>query len=508
MRSAALAGVLALLLLLAGGAAGQPAPPPALTPAPTPEPPPTGRPAHLRPDGHVALAWLYGGSSDDYRAQVERMVGATTLSPTWWYLDQGTPGALEDEADPAFVQWAHDRGLAVWPLLGNRIDPDLTDRVLRDEALRAGLVQQVVDRARALDVDGVNVDFENLYDQTAPLLTQFVGELEAALPDLVVSVDVTAMTDTWVLGNWSTAFDREGLGRVADQVVLMAYDQHNALRRNGPVAGLTWVRESTEFLLRTVPAEKVILGVPFYARDWVDDPSAEQGVAVDATLGMVAMAQRLEERSQAVVYDEVAGQDLHRYVDARGREHRVWQEDGESLARKAALVPAYGLAGVAAWRAGFEDPAAWQAIDDVLRTAPPPGGVSGAAGAVDAAAPPDDVAAEPAAPAPPAPAADGQRATSAVATTGADTGAAGGTTTTATAPAVDAATAADEEPAVDATAAEAPLAAGAAGEGVPAVLDVPPQRPALLLVVAAALVLVVATGLGVTALRPRRAPGR
>ncbi|CAN5394821.1 hypothetical protein BH23ACT9_BH23ACT9_17890 [soil metagenome] len=323
---------------------------------------------HLRADGHIALAWLYGGSSADYRAQIERATGLTVISPTWWYLDRSDPGGLELSTDDELVAWSQARGLAVWPLLGNRIDPDLTDQVLRDPALRQRLVDGTVAEVRRSGVEGVNVDFENLHDDTRFLLTDLVAELKAAMPDVVVSVDVTAMTDTWVLDNWSTAFDREGLGRVADYVMLMAYDQHNSLRRDGPVAGLQWVEESTAFLLRTVPAHKVVLGLPFYSRDWAEDPGARDGIDLDATLGMSAMGTRLAERSQSVTYDPVAGQDLHTYVDGRGRPHRVWHEDVASLQRKTALVEQHGLAGIAAWRAGFEQAEVWTALDAQLAT--------------------------------------------------------------------------------------------------------------------------------------------
>ncbi len=332
---------------------------------------------HLRPDGHVAVAWLYGGTSADYRSQIERSQGLSVISPTWWYLDTDDDGAVTFGTDDELVAWAHDRGLAVWPLFGNHIDPDLTDRVLRDPVLRARVVQAVVEEVRRSGVDGVNVDFENLHDDTRFLLTDLVAELKAALPDLIISVDVTAQTDTWVLGNWSTAFDREGLGRVADYVMLMAYDQHNTLRRDGPVAGLQWVADSTTFLMRTVPADRIVLGLPFYSRDWAEDASATDGVALDSTLGMAAMGQRMADRSQSVVYDEVAGQDLHTYIDPQGRPHRVWLEDVASLQRKTDLVAQHGLAGVAAWRAGFEQSEVWTALDQQLGAMPAPVAATG-----------------------------------------------------------------------------------------------------------------------------------
>lgn len=324
---------------------------------------------HLRPDGHVALAWQHGGTTEEYRAQLDRMAGVSVVSPTWFHLDRDDPGAVESTADPALVHHAHDRGVAVWPLLGNHIDPDLSHRVLSDPALRGRLAHEVAGLVTGLDADGINVDFENLRDETAPLVTQLLHELRALLGGRIVSVDVGAMTDTYVLGNWSTAYDRAGFAAAADYVVLMAYDQHNTLRRNGPVAGLDWVAESVEFLLRTVPADRLVLGIPLYSRDWADDPTAEQGVALDATLGMAAMGRRLAERSQGVVHDAAAGMDLHTYVDAEGRPHRVWHEDEASIARKVALVGHHGLAGVAAWRAGFEDPSVWTVIDAGLRDA-------------------------------------------------------------------------------------------------------------------------------------------
>jgi hypothetical protein len=88
---------------------------------------------------------------------------------------------------------------------------------------------------------------------------------------------------------------------------------------------------------------------------------------------MAAMNRQLSQRSQHVVYDATAGQDLHSYVDLAGRAHRVWSEDVASLQRKTELVATKQLAGIAAWRSGFEPPEVWPALHAQLSAAGQPG---------------------------------------------------------------------------------------------------------------------------------------
>lgn len=356
----AVTAVLALLLLAAGPAAAQPA-----------------GPAPVRPDGHVALAWLSGGSSDDYRAQVEAMPGVSVVSPTWWGLDSGDPGALTDAADPEFVSWAHARGVAVWPQLGNRLDAAVSDAVLGDPGRRARLVDETARAVGRAGADGVVVSFENLREQTGPALTAFVAELRAALGGRAVAVTVAPQTDTWSLGSWSTSYERRALGEVADYVVLTALDQHRGVTP-GPVAGLEWTLHAVEHLLRTVPDRKVLLALPLYARDWVVDPPEDPAAVHDAvahdTLGMVAMARRLDDVGATHEFDAAAGQRRYTYRDPDGRLHWVWQEDPASLARRAELATAYNLGGVASWRGGFAGPRAFIAVSSVLAANPRPAG--------------------------------------------------------------------------------------------------------------------------------------
>ncbi|HVL97873.1 MAG TPA: glycosyl hydrolase family 18 protein [Egibacteraceae bacterium] len=331
---------------------------------------------HVRPDGHVALAWLHGGSSDDHRAQVDAMPGVTVVAPTWFGLDGLDLGAVTGVGDPAFVAWAAQRGIAVWPQLGNRLDADLSEAVLSDAGRRARLVAEAAAAVERTGAGGIVVGFENLREATGPALTAFVGALRTALPGRVVAVTVAALSDTWSRGEWSAAYERRALGEVADYVVLAALDEHHDGRPDGPVAGLEWTLEVVEHLLRSVPDRKVLLAVPLYVRDWVVDARAPGGVALHATRGMDAMATHLDEVAATHTYDPVAGQRRYTYSDAVGRAHRVWQEDPPSLGRRVALATRYNLGGVAVWRGGLAGPHAWVAVSSALAADPRPAGAA------------------------------------------------------------------------------------------------------------------------------------
>lgn len=337
-----------------------------------------GAGAHRRTDGHVLLAFLHGGTSEDYRAQAAHMPGVTVLSPTWWALDDADRGRITDEADPDFSEWAHERGMAVWPQLSNRLDADLTEAVLSDVTRRARLVRHTAAAVGRAGADGVVVNFENLHERTGPALTAFTAALAAALPERTVAVTVAPLTDTWSRGSWSTAYERRPLGEAADYVVLAALDEHDDSTRPGPVAGLGWTREAVERLLSSVPDHKILLSVPLYARSWVTDPSSPASSRVDTTLGMDEMARRLAAAGAAHTFDPVAGQRRYTHTGADGHVRQTWQEDAASLARRAELATAYNLGGVAGWRAGFAGPEAWDALSRTLAADPrDPGRASG-----------------------------------------------------------------------------------------------------------------------------------
>lgn len=319
-------------------------------------------PAPLRVRGPVCLTWEHvtrPGGPD--LQSIGPMPGVNVVSPTWLHL-QGADGSLSSGCNASYVKWAHGRGYAVWVLVGNQFDPDLTRRVLQDAGARHHLIRQLLVYCRLFSLDGINVDFENVYPSEKQAFVRFVEELSRlARPEgLVVSVDVTVKSSS---PTWSGFLDRRALARAADYLVLMGYDEHYA---GSPVAGsvasLPWVERGIVGLLEDVPPGKVLLGIPFYTRLWKLEPQPGGGYGLTSrALGMAEVESLLGEKGVTPRFDPLTGQDYAQWEED-GVTYRVWLENERSVLARIGLAQRYRLAGVASWRRGFEKPGIWEVI--------------------------------------------------------------------------------------------------------------------------------------------------
>ncbi len=321
----------------------------------------------------IIMVWDHIRGTEDQAGQFDEypdMSGVNVISPTWFHLID-SQGTLSSYADAAYVDWAHSNGLAVWALVTNGFDPDRTQPVLRDPALRARVVDQLLAYAAMYKLDGINIDFENMYMADRDYFSQLVRELVPLAHEqgLVVSVDVTGISRS---ETWSRCYDRPALAQAADYLILMAYDQHPAASQvAGPVAGLDWTERSLRQVLEQVPSDRLILGIPFYTRLWQEQPQADGSVRVSSrALGMEEAWELVAQRGAETQLDPDAGA-IHAWYQEDGSTYRIWIEDADTVRLRIELANEYGLPGVAAWRRGFEAPQIWQLIANTLISPPP-----------------------------------------------------------------------------------------------------------------------------------------
>lgn len=315
--------------------------------------------------GKINLTWEYVGSRNPDISKLKSIDGLDVVSPTWFHVvdEQGT---VANKADSSYVEWAHDNGYKVWALVGNGTDPENTHAFLNNTDIREKIYQQLLIYAKLYELDGINIDFENVYLKDKNMLTQFMRELTPLLREqgLTVSIDVTFRSSS---ENWSMCYDRKALSEIVDYIAVMAYDQHWA---SSPVAGsvaeLGWVERGLVRILEEVPEDKVLLGLPFYTRVWAEELKDGKLKVSSKAVSMGTVEKLIAEEKPEIVWDEESGQNYAEYKEGDVT-YKIWIEDDESINLKSSLVHKYDLAGAASWRKGFESDDIWVVLRDNLK---------------------------------------------------------------------------------------------------------------------------------------------
>ncbi|MFD0711615.1 glycosyl hydrolase family 18 protein [Paenibacillus sp. GCM10027626] len=303
------------------------------------------------------LGWNGIWHTDTILSQVAQTNGLDIDSPTWFEL-AAADGTLTDNSDPALVASMKKLGIRLTPLVHNQFDAKMTSAFLRDSAAKKNFIASLTARLAELGVEGMNLDFELLAGGDRSLYTAFVRELTDAAHQkgLTVSIDLPRGEKSW---DQYTAYDHAALAKIVDMVMLMAYDQHwEGGDTIGSVGELGWVEEGVrQFLDYGISQDKLMLGVPFYVREW---RIGSNGALIDSRAVLMKDVPGLISATGAKgSYDAAAGQMKYSYYK-NGYTYIFWAETAETLQARVAIAKKYNLAGVAAWRLGFEDASLWQ----------------------------------------------------------------------------------------------------------------------------------------------------
>ena len=314
-------------------------------------------------DGKVSLAWEYFSEYGQAPERSGPMDGVNVVSPTFFRLEMLGQGNVEEnvgEAGINYINWAHNNGIRVWAMLSNESMADTTSEIMNDYQLRNKLINNIVNLIVEYDLDGINIDFENMYMEDKELYNRFLIELEPRLNEMgkVLSVDVTAPDGSEM---WSLCFDRHTIGNVADYIIYMGYDQYGT-STVGTTAGCDWVEANINKFLgqEGVEKDKLILAIPFYTRLWVegdeDSPYTVDMKDIDEVIPADAQRQ----------WDDNLKQYYVEYTE-NGAVHRMWIEDARSIEAKISLVKQYDIAGAAYWEKDRESDDVWAIIKEALK---------------------------------------------------------------------------------------------------------------------------------------------
>ena len=288
---------------------------------------------------------------------LDKTKGVTTISPTWFTVADNK-GAITSLANETYVTRAHNAGIEVWALCGD-VDAQNVNmyELLSHTSRREKLINNLIANAISYDLDGLNIDFERIGQDTGPHFVQFIRELSVKCRSngIVLSIDNYAP-------GYTAYYNRKEQGIVADYVITMAYDEHtNASGVSGSVASYNYVKTAIENTLKEVPAEKTIIAVPFYTRLWKETTEGESITITSQAYGMQQGMNVMTDHKVELQWDEETKQYYGQYESA-GALYKMWLEEDESMEAKMQLIHEANVAGVSAWKLGLEKQSIWNVI--------------------------------------------------------------------------------------------------------------------------------------------------
>lgn len=149
-------------------------------------------------DTKVSIVWDYYSQyvSAPDRTN-EKIQGINVVSPSFFMLERLGKGEITDNAKSGgvnYISWAKQNGYKVWAMFSNDSMIETTHEILTDYKLRETTINNILKLATKYKVDGINLDFENMYEADKDYYTRFVAELYPRLREygMNLSVDVTA----------------------------------------------------------------------------------------------------------------------------------------------------------------------------------------------------------------------------------------------------------------------------------------------------------------------------
>lgn len=313
----------------------------------------------------VCLAWhqVTNQATNAYLSNaISGMRGVNVISPTWLSLSDNK-GNFTSLASETYVREAHNAGLKVWVLVDDFNKKVKLNRLLSRTSTRQKLINNLVGTAIQYGVDGINIDFERVTEESSAAYLEFLRELslKCRSNQLVLSVD------NYMPKNYNAFYDCAEQGKVVDYVIFMGYDEHYAgSEEAGSVSSIGFVQEGLETALQMIPKERVVMALPFYTRLWKEKKMSGRTKVTSEAYGMDSAEQIVKDNGGLAKWDDTTGQ---YYAEFKSNKEvcKIWLEEEKSLELKMQTVTAKDVAGLAFWKLGFERDSIWDVVEKYLK---------------------------------------------------------------------------------------------------------------------------------------------
>ncbi|HOA20270.1 MAG TPA: glycosyl hydrolase family 18 protein [Sedimentibacter sp.] len=231
--------------------------------------------------------------------------------------------------------------------------------ILNDMTVMNELIDNIISIMIKKGYRGVKFDFDNILPEDRDAYNNFLHVAGSRLNTEGFYISV-ALMPKFISPDY-LAYDYEALGRIVDFVLLKTYNWGLIEGPPAPIIPINDLRNVLDFALSIIPREKIFIGLPLYAKDWIIPyVSGREAEIISAQTAII----RAQDNNAQIQYDEISQSPFFYYSDEQGRMHEVWFEDPRSLKAKFDLVKEYGIRGITYWNLLYEFIQNWHLLED------------------------------------------------------------------------------------------------------------------------------------------------
>ncbi|MCC8353982.1 glycosyl hydrolase family 18 protein [Bacillus sp. AF23] len=263
------------------------------------------------------------------------------------------------------LTYAKKNKIKTWAVISNYndaisdFDGNLANRVMTDKTAKKRFTDQLISLAKKHHYYGVNIDFEAVNPKDRSAYSSFIQYVSQALKKkhIKTMVSVPAKSADDKNDDWSWPYDYAKIGKYADYVQVMTYDEHGIWGEPGSVASTSWIKRSLQFSVKKMKANKVIMGVPAYGYDWdLKDGSSSSAKEWNDIKSLI------KKQKAKPAFNKKTGSMTFSYTDKKKHKHVVWYENEKTIETKSRLAKQYKIAGVSVYALGHESESFWKAV--------------------------------------------------------------------------------------------------------------------------------------------------
>ena len=299
------------------------------------------------------------------------------LIPTFYSTDE--QGVVTGPSDSQVLEAARQSRVPVMPIVANPgFRQEAVHSLLINPAARARFSRSLLEECRKHNYYGIQLDLENIPASDRDDLTALVKDTAVLLAGEGFRFSIAAMYpmpdsvlppgsySQWLQANWLGAYDLPEIARHVEFISVMTYDQHTERTPPGPVAGFRWVEQVLEHCRKTVPADKLSLGIPLYGRRWYAGTLGGQGAPLTATVNASEAVELASSMKLSPQWDALERAPWFWFYRHGVREY-VFYNDAKSFRERYQLAREARLHSFSAWVLGAEDEQIWAELSAARR---------------------------------------------------------------------------------------------------------------------------------------------